>query len=245
MSGALVLIGHGSHLNGNSSAPIWDIAARLEAEGEFGEIRVGLWKEEPSLSRVLDGCQAGLVTVVPLFISAGYFTRTVAPREMGLDGPTTRRGGQIIRYTAPAGSHPALAEVISVRAREAGAGPQDAVVVLGHGTRRDSDSEKNIYRMADLVRASSEFAEVGAVFLDQEPGMLRMLDLFTAPRLVVVPLFMAEGWHVGQTIPGDLALTGAETRKGGRTVRYTAPAGTHPAMVDVVRAVAREHGADG
>lgn len=240
MSSALVLAGHGSHLNANSSAPIWANAARLRASGRFDDVRVGLWKEEPSLSRVLDGCDAESVTIVPMFMSAGYFTRTVVPREMGLAGAETMRGSQVIRYTAPVGAHPALAGVIVERALEAGATRDDAVAVLGHGTRRDSESEKNIYRMATLVRETARFAEVGAVFLDQEPNMLQLLDIFSAPTVLVVPLFIADGWHVGQTIPEDLALDGAETRREGRIVRYTPPVGTHPSMASVVLELATE-----
>jgi sirohydrochlorin cobaltochelatase len=242
MSSALVLAGHGSHLNGNSSDPCWANASSLRAAGEFDEVRVGLWKEEPSLSRVLDGCEADVVTVVPMFISAGYFTNTVVPREMGLDGPETRRGNQVIRYTAPLGAHPAFAGVIVERAREAGAGRTDAIAVLGHGTRRDTGSEKNVFRMADLVRSRGLFSEVAAVFLDQEPNMLQVLDILASRVVVVVPLFIGDGWHVGQTIPEDLALDGPETRREGRVVRYTPPAGTHPSMAGVILELAREGG---
>jgi len=238
VSHALVLAGHGSHLNANSSAPIFTQAAALREAKVFDEVRIALWKEEPSLSRALDGCEANQVSVVPVFISNGYFTRTVVPREMRLDGPLTMRAGQEIRYTGPVGADPSLADVIVERATEAGAGPRDAIAVLGHGTRRESESEKNVYRMAELVRATGRFAEAGAVFLDQEPGMLDLLQIFKSEVVVVVPLFIADGWHVGQTIPADLSLDGAETRVSGRTVRYTAPVGTHPSMVNVIRRLA-------
>jgi len=238
----LVLAGHGSHLNANSSLPIHAHARELRRRGRFEEVRTAFWKEEPSLARALDGCAAPEVVVVPVFISNGYFTRTVIPREMRLDGPETVRDGQRIRLTPPVGTDPSLADVILERAREAGASRSDAVAVLGHGTRRDSESEKNVYAMADLVAATGHFAEAGAVFLDQEPGMLDLLERFRAPTVVVVPLFIAEGWHVGQTIPADLALEGPETRKGGRTVRYARPVGTHPSLVAVIERLAKGAG---
>jgi len=240
VTASLVLAGHGSHLNQNSSDPVWSTAARIRSSSTFADVRVGFWKEEPSLSRVLDGCEAGDVTVVPFFISDGYFTRTVVPREMGLDGPLTVRGPLRIRYTPPVGAHPAIAGVIIERAREAGAGPGDAVAVLGHGTRRDSRSEKNVYHMASLVREQGPFARVEALFLDQDPNMLQLLEIFHEPTVVVVPLFVADGWHVGETIPDDLSLGGPGTRRAGRTVRYTPPVGTHPTMTRVVLELARE-----
>ena len=67
------------------------------------------------------------------------------------------------------------------------------------------------------MRAIGAFAEVATVFLDQEPDMRDVLALIVRhAAVVVVPLFVADGWHVGQTIPEDLALDGAETRRDGR-----------------------------
>lgn len=237
---ALVLAGHGSHLNGNSSAPIFAHAAELRRRGTFEQVHTAFWKEEPQLARVLDGVSASEVVVVPVFISNGYFTKTVIPREMRLDGELTQRDGQTIRYTGPVGADLSLADVVIERALEAGATREDAIAVLGHGTRRESESEKNIYAMADCVRSTGRFAEAGAVFLDQEPGMLEMLEIFRARTVVVVPLFIADGWHVGQTIPADLSLDGAETRMGGRTVRYTPPVGTHPSVANVIARLASD-----
>ncbi len=235
----LILVGHGSHLNPDSSEPTHALVAALRATGEFDRVTAAFWKEEPSLARALDAVTDPDVVIVPVFISTGYFTRTVIPREMRLKGPLTIRDGQRITYTAPVGTHPALAEVIIERASEAGAGPADAVVVLGHGTRRDSESEKNVLFMADLVAARRRFAEVSVAFIDQEPGMLTMLERVSAPRVFVVPLFIAEGWHVGETIPADLALDGPETRRDGRVVHYTPPVGTHPSLARVVSELAR------
>lgn len=235
----LLLVGHGSHLNPDSSEPTHTLVAALRASGEFDRVSAAFWKEEPSLTRALDAITDPEVIVVPIFISTGYFTRTVIPREMRLAGPLTLRDGQRIHYTAPVGTHPKLADVIIERAREAGAGPADAVVVLGHGTRRDSESEMNVLAMADLVAARHLFAEVSVAFIDQEPGMLTMLERVHATRVFVVPLFIAEGWHVGETIPADLALDGPETRRDGRVVHYTPPVGTHPALAAVVRELAR------
>lgn len=235
---ALVLVGHGSHLNANSSAPVRALAAEMRRQGTFAEVRTGYWKEEPGLSRCLDGCTETDVVVVPVFISNGYFTRTVIPREMRLEGPITERNGQRVRYTPPVGADPGLSEIVVERAREAGAAANSAVAILGHGTRRDSESEKNILAVAARVREKGLFAEAGAVFLDQEPDMRDLLQLFSAATVVVVPFFIADGWHVGQTIPADLALEGEETRRGGRTVRYAQPVGTHPALAEIVAALA-------
>ena len=59
-------------------------------------------------------------------------------------------------------------------------------------------------------------------------------------KLMAYECPFCNGWHVGQTIPDELALDGAETRKGGRTVRYTEPVGTHPSVADVIARLAAE-----
>lgn len=237
---ALVLVGHGSHLNGNSSAPVHRHAAALRARGLFDDVHVAFWKEEPSLARVFDEITAEDVTVVPVFISAGYFTREVIPREMRLDGPLTRRDGQVIRYTEPIGAHPSLARVVLQRAAEAGATPGDALAVLGHGTPRNPGSERNIYRQTENVRALGVHAEVTTTFLDQEPNMRDVFSMVRAECVVMVPLFIADGWHVGETIPEDMALDGVETRRDGRRLRYAAAVGTHDAVVDVIAELSAE-----
>jgi sirohydrochlorin cobaltochelatase len=240
MSRGLLLVGHGSHLNGNSSTPVFAHADAIRAIGHFDEVRAGFWKEEPPLSRALDGFDSGDVTVVPVFISAGYFTNEVIPREMGLSGRVTSIAGRRVRYTDPIGGHPALAKVIVQRAREAGADGSEALAVLGHGTPRNPESEVNVFRQAEFVREMGAFAEVGTIFLDQEPNMRAVFEVVAAEAIVVVPLFVSDGWHVGETIPDDLALEGIETRRGGRRLRYAAAVGTHPSVAAVIRELADE-----
>jgi len=212
----------------------------MRERGEFDAVRVATWKEEPSLPRALDGFRPDDVTVVPIFMSNGYFTSEVVPREMGLMGRLSHVHGHTVRYTAPVGSHPALARVIVQRAHEAGATRNTAVAVLGHGTPRNAKSEANIYEQSERVRAMGEFDEVVTVFMDQEPNMRGLLDAVVAETVVVVPLFVADGWHVGSTIPVELALDGPETRRAGRRLRYATAVGTHPMVADVIAELAEE-----
>ena len=260
MSRALVLAGHGSHLDANASVPLWEHAARIRALGAFDEVRVATWKEEPSLSHALDGLTSGDITVVPVFISAGYFVEEVVPREMGLCGAVTVRDGHTIRYTAPVGSHPRLAQVVIERAREAGWQPGETLAILGHGTARNPRSEANVYAQADHLRRLLQSdtqppplpsqRERGnsyprgegtlTLFLEQDPNIRDLLALRSAPAITIVPLFIADGWHVGQSIPADLSLDGPETRRGGRVVRYARAVGTHPFVTDVILELANE-----
>src|ERR687884_2244127 len=115
---ALVIVGHGSHLNGDSGLPVYQHAGRIRETGEFDEVVECFWKEEPSMRHVLDMVESNEVYVVPAFISEGYFTQQVIPRELGLAGPVTRKGGKTVRYAGPLGTYERMADVILERAED-------------------------------------------------------------------------------------------------------------------------------
>jgi len=81
---SLVLVGHGSHLNSESAAAVYKYAELLRSRNLFDEVVEGYWKEEPSLRQVLRTCTYTDVTIIPMFISEGYFTEAVIPRELWL-----------------------------------------------------------------------------------------------------------------------------------------------------------------
>ncbi len=259
---SLVLIGHGSHLNGESAVAAYRYAELIRARGLFDEVIEGYWKEEPSLRQVLRTTASTDVTVIPMFISEGYFTETVIPRELGLghQGPVPPEGiarvigGRTVRYTLPYGVHPGMADVIVARAREVlpelgPDGPADgietALIVLGHGTTRNENSSRVIYENAARLRERGLFSEVHALFLDEEPRVTGWADLVRAPRVVIVPFFASEGWHTLETIPEELGLSGvvtpfADTPHGPQQVHYARPVGTHAAVAEVILHLAEE-----
>jgi sirohydrochlorin cobaltochelatase len=105
---ALLIVGHGSTVNPDSSAPTWAHAAEIRRRRVYGDVGCAFWKEEPSLRDALflfAPPQIREVYVVPNFISEGYFTQTVIPRELELAGPVTKRAnGQVWKYCAPVGT---------------------------------------------------------------------------------------------------------------------------------------------
>ena len=249
---ALLLVGHGSHLNADSSAPVYRHAAALRGTGAFDEVRECFWKEEPSLREALDLVSAEEVWVVPLFISEGYFTEEVIPRELGLSGPApslTLREGRVVRYCSPIGTHPWMTRMILRRAEEAaGLGAERArgagLVVVGHGTERNATSAAAIHRVTEEARGAGVFGEVRAGFLDQDPAVGEVLAAMTAREVVLVPFFIAEGWHTQETIPDDLGLRRPSesrvTELDGRRVYYASPVGTFPEVAEIVLARTRE-----
>jgi sirohydrochlorin cobaltochelatase len=105
---ALLIVGHGSTVNPDSSAPTLAHAVEIRRRNIFAEVSCAFWKEEPSLRDALSIFpEAREVFVVPNFISEGYFTQTVIPRELELNGRVTTRGnGQTWKYCDPVVSPP-------------------------------------------------------------------------------------------------------------------------------------------
>ncbi len=243
---ALVIVGHGSHLNGDSSLPVYEHAARIREEiGGFDEVVECFWKEEPSMRHVLDTVESEEVFVVPAFISEGYFTEQVIPRELGLDGPLTEKDGKVIRYAGPLGAFEGMPDVILERTGDLMRGKQTspgatALVLLGHGTDLNKNSSGVIYLNAERIRERNIYDLVEVGFLDQEPEIGGVVEGVEAENVIVIPVFIAEGWHTRETIPEDLELDGEATVREGRTIFYGAPVGTHPSMARLIAERARE-----
>ncbi|MFN0067118.1 MAG: CbiX/SirB N-terminal domain-containing protein [Limisphaerales bacterium] len=214
---ALVLIGHGSTLNAESTLPTYQHADELRRRGLFAEVHEAFWKNEPAICGVLRGVFAPRVFIVPLFISEGYFTEQVIPRELGLGGhgrPDFRlvqvNGAQTIRYCGPVGTHDAMTDVLLARAREVVARhpfphaprPSDtALFIAGHGTGNNENSRKAIERQVELILARHEYAEVHAAFMEEEPRIGTVWDTAAAKNLVMVPFFISDGLHSHEDIP--------------------------------------------
>ncbi|WP_435124917.1 CbiX/SirB N-terminal domain-containing protein [Halobaculum sp. D14] len=272
MSQALVIVAHGSHLNPDSSAPTYDHADTVRATGAFDEVRTGFWKEEPHLREVLRTVESEEVFVVPLFVSEGYFTEQVIPRELRLDGwdvddwgsdglsadvatYTAADTGQTVHYCGPVGTHSSMTDVLVRRAEsvtdDPDVGDGFGLAVVGHGTERNENSAKAIEYHADRVRDRGRFDEVQALYMDEEPEVDDVTDHFESDDVVVVPLFIADGFHTQEDIPEDMGLTD-DYRTGydvpaavdGHRIWYAGAVGTEPLLADVVLERAADAGAD-
>ncbi len=219
---ALVLVGHGSTLNAESAEPTHFHAEALRDRNLFGHVAVCFWKEQPVISAVLRGVLEPRVFIVPLFISDGYFTEQVIPRELGFcqNGELgwariQRRNQQLLHYCEPVGTHPSMTEVILARASSvvmnhpdgsnaASAIPvaaESSLFIAGHGTGNNENSRKAIEAQVALVAARSLYRDVHAIFMEESPRIETAYDLALTENLVVVPFFIADGLHSDEDIP--------------------------------------------
>jgi len=214
---ALVLIGHGSTSNESSSEPVYQHAAALRHLGIFAQVAEGFWKQEPSIRRVLLGVQTPRIFVVPLFISAGHFSEEVIPRELGfkqegdLDFSRVQSGsGRKLYYCHPVGTHPGMTQVLLASARDVVSQSVSAqepkeeettLLILGHGTKANAASRKSVEYQAQTIRSRGIYADVHALFLEEEPLVADWHTYVRTYQVVAVPFFMSEGLHAFEDIP--------------------------------------------
>jgi sirohydrochlorin cobaltochelatase len=265
---ALLIVAHGSTVNPDSSAPTLAHAAEIRRRKVFVDVGCAFWKEEPSLRDALflfDPEMIHEVYVVPNFISEGYFTRTVIPRELALQGRITRRAdGQVWKYCEPVGSHPLMTELLVQRASEIAPGVparETTLLIAAHGTDLNENSAVAAKREAERIRALGQYANVLNVYMEEPPLISDWQKLTNTQNIVVVPFFISDGLHSYEDIPVLLGIGKAGARKGhggmggdvfrhnpyridNRSLFYASSIGTDPRIADVVLAQANGFDAD-
>jgi sirohydrochlorin cobaltochelatase len=218
---ALLIVAHGSTVNPDSSAPTLAHAAEIRRRKLFADVDCAFWKEEPSLRDALflfDPKSIHQVLVVPNFISEGYFTQTVVPRELELNGLTTKRlNGQVWKYCEPVGNHPMMTELLLKRARDVApdAVPAEtSLLIVAHGTDLNENSAVAAKREAEKIRALGKYAAVLNVYMEEPPLVSDWRKLTKTRNVVVVPFFISDGLHSYEDIPRLLGIVAAGVDRG-------------------------------
>jgi sirohydrochlorin cobaltochelatase len=163
------------------------------------------------------------VYVVPNFISEGYFTQTVIPRELELEGRITKRAdGQVWKYCEPVGNHPLMTELLVQRAREiAPSVPESetSLLIVAHGTDLNENSAVAAKREAERIRALGRYANVHSVYMEEAPLVADWQKLTGTPNVVVVPFFISDGLHSYEDIPKLLGISNERSRITASTAR--------------------------
>jgi len=257
----LLIVAHGSTVNSDSSAPTLAHAAKIRRTKTFADVECAFWKEEPSLRDALflfDPERIREVYVVPNFISEGYFTQTVVPRELELIGRITKRSnGQIWKYCDPVGNHPMMTELLLKRARDVApdaASAETSLLIVAHGTDLNENSAVAAKREAEKIRVLGKYATVLNVYMEEPPLVSDWRKLTETPNVVVVPFFISDGLHSYEDIPRLLGMVVDRGQRGspppatahgeifrqnpyaieGRNLFYAPSIGTDPGFADIV-----------
>jgi sirohydrochlorin cobaltochelatase len=263
---ALVVLGHGSTKNEDSSAPVYQHAAELRRRKIFGDVREAFWKQEPQIQNVLADLSEARVFIAPLFISEGYFSSEVIPRELGFlpEHSKVETRHSTLFFCQPVGTHDRMTSVLLSRAREvadkfpfprAPKSQDTTLFIAGHGTEQNENSRKAIDRQVDIIRATNEYADVHAVFMEEDPRIGTCYELAKTRNMIVVPFFISDGMHAREDIPvllGEPERTVKErlanqqptwrnpTERNDKLVWYAAAVGTEPHIADIILERVRE-----
>jgi len=205
---ALILAGHGSTKNADSSRFTRETAHRIRERGIFGEVRSAFWKEQPSYADAIRGLKTKKVVVVPWFLANGYFTTKILQREFA------KTPGMECRVTEPIGMRPEILGHFQKRAERLLAvkkwkPTQVSLLVASHGTPLNTGSRGAAVGLAEQL-AKDGYRAAQAVFLEEEPKIANWRILVQEGPVVVLPHFLAGGLHGSEDVPELLGISGAE-----------------------------------
>ena len=120
-----------------------------------------------------------------------------------------------------------------------------ALVVLGHGSTKNTGSAEPAIAHAAELRRRGLFHTVCEAFWIQEPHLNHVLSTLDEPRVFVVPLFISEGYISEEVIPRSLGFDFSRNPSrlkplGAQSLCYCKPVGSHVSMTNVLLARARE-----
>ena len=255
---ALLIVGHGSTVNPDSSVPTLAHAVEIRNRNIFADVQCAFWKEEPSLRDAIFLFHPDTIKnvyVVPNFISEGYFTQTVIPRELELNGQVTKRTtGQTWNYREPVGNHPLMTELLVERAHEIAPGipeKETSLLIVAHGTDLNENSAVAAKREAGRIRRLGCYANVLNVYMEEFPLVSDWRVLTNTRNVVVVPFFISDGLHSYEDIPVMLGISDQDSasvakqkgedvfRRGpyqidNRYLFYASSIGTDPRVADII-----------
>jgi sirohydrochlorin cobaltochelatase len=191
------------------------------------------------------------VYIVPNFISEGYFTVKVIPRELELAGPITIKKYQTLKYCDPVGNDPRMTDLLLHRAAQVAhdAPPQDTcLIIVAHGTGLNENSAVAAKRQVAVIRDRGIYPEVVAAFMEEPPEISEWTSLTTRKYVVVVPFFIADGLHSYQDIPVLLGIQSDNSPRASqqevfrhnpyelhnRKLYYAGAVGTDPMLADII-----------
>ena len=164
------------------------------------------------------------VFLVPLLMSEGVTLKALRRRL------EHRGDAQDVVLCPVLGSHPDLPRCIAEhalgKAAAAGWSPQEtALLLIGHGSRRDEASRRGLFRLGAEIRCGNAFGEVRQALLEEEPGVAEALATVACRQVVAVGCFAEEGRHAVGDVPRNAgreprcrwSMTGRLGRRPGST----------------------------
>lgn len=216
-----LILAHGQPSDPGPAARELDaLAARVALHLPGWDLRAATLAEPGALARVGGGMAPGLV--FPLFMAAGWFTRTAVPARME---EAELKGWRMLEPMGCAGPVQDLAVRI---ARDSGA---DQVLVAAHGSGRSPAPAEVARAVAARIRREAGVSRAEAAFIEQAPW-LNAVSGWDAGA-VCLPFFAMSGGHVTHDLPEAL-------REAGFPGRILPALGLHPEIPGLIAGLIRD-----
>lgn len=219
MERGVLLVAHGSSFSGWRKAVdqlVEEIHPNNPVEVGFidGNGEDGI--EKALLRLMFRGVEEALV--IPLFVCSGSAHLTEIRRTLGFGEGATNQVKQLsfpgvgwirLFWAEPLNDHPLIRELIKERIQELSKEPSDEVLMLvAHGSksqRNQQEWETMVGRMASQL--GKDFGFKGATFATIHPDNIRRRAMIIGRNhpLLVIPLFICEGYYTGKFIPNQLS----------------------------------------
>ncbi len=110
-----------------------------------------------------------------------------------------------------------------------------AALVVGHGSDDLSGPRSAVFELVQALVDRGLVEECWPAFWKGQPGLHQGLELCASSKVVVLPVFLAEGYFGAKVLPRELGLSGSHGGVqvvGERHVVLAAPFGTYDALAD-------------
>ena len=254
----LLIAAHGSSTDARAREQVQRHAARIGALVPHDETVVGFARGTPSVADVIARLAAGAadvtthVTVLPFMTSAGHYAQQVLPRLLHDGLAQANATGVTVQTTLPVGGSRRVVAVLQRRALRRAAQerwqPRDvAILLVGHGTRRQSRSRDTALAHARAL-ATRGWGSVQAAFIDDDPEIAPVVAAITQRQVIILPFLIGGAAHHLVDIPAALGFApfpGTADAPGapivdadGRQLLLDAPLGSDDALSDIAASIA-------
>ncbi len=226
---AVVIAAHGDRGGSTRNEGLAAHVAALAGTNRFASVSAGVLNGEPSLEDALtkaDASGAKQIIIYPLFMSAGYFVKTVLADRVSAAGMKTPTG--ILQPFGLDNRVPLLMLENTLRAaKDAGLDPATTrLLVAGHGSKFGPENADSTKRAARSLSPHSPFARIETAFLEEAPFIADALGNYSGTS-VVAGFFSGDGMHASDDIPEAIQQSGARAL-------YSGPIGLHPRIPELI-----------
>jgi len=201
----LLIAAHGERSPDATNDGVRRIAQAVAAHRLVEEVAVGFINGTPAIGEAFVTLTAPKVMVYPLFASSGYFTRDRLVQLLD----EANDEGRNVEMLPPLGLDPGLPDLVLDRATKIArangfALEASTVILLAHGSRRNSASREATEQVARAIEGRAAFRNVGIALLEERPFMDEAMAAVEGPA-VVVGMFSGEGMHGARDAPRLIA----------------------------------------